>query len=131
MAVVRSTGVYKHENDMGGVSLSTNGKFNNIHFDPKDYVKYPDYKIPGRKTNIPVGVPNRSQGVFTNDEMLKRREMLPMDLQGEVVSPNAVDARTHQIMISNAERLSNIGSYKDFVEGMKNSAMDVMYPNGI
>ncbi len=131
MAVVRSTGVYKHENDMGGVNLSTNGNVYNIHFDPKDYVKHPDYKIPGRKTNVPVGVPSGVHDVFTNNEMLKRREMLPMNLQGEVVSPNAIDARTHQIMVSNAERLSNVGSYQDFVTGMKNSAMDVMYADGI
>ncbi len=57
--------------------------------------------------------------------------MLPMNLQGQVVSPNAVDARTHQIMISNAERLANIGSYQNFVTGMKNSAMDIMYADGI
>ena len=54
-----------------------------------------------------------------------------MNLQGQVVSPNAVDARTHQIMISNAERLANIGSYQNFVTGMKNSAMDIMYADGI
>ncbi len=131
MAVVTSSGVYKHESDIGGMNLSTNGKIYNIHFHPKDYVKDPEYKIPGRKTNIPVGVPDAAQGVFTSDEMLKRREMLPMNLQGQVVSPNAVDARTHQIMISNAERLANIGSYADFVSGMKNSTMDIMYPGGI
>ncbi len=131
MAVVRSSGVYKHETDQGGMNMSTNGKVYNIHFHPKDYVTHPEYKIPGRKNNVHVGVPNGPPDVFTNDEMLKRREMLPMNLQGEVVSPNAVDARTHQIMISNAERLSNVGSYQDFVSGMKNSAMDVMYENGI
>ena len=68
----------------------------------------------------------RAQGVFTTDEMLKRR----MNLQGQVVSPNAVDARTHQMMVSNAERLDNL-SYDDFVKGMKYSALDVVYPADI